>query len=742
MSFNIQFVPTSYFSSKGYLEVPGHRGSLPICSRESTLGLFSPKENGRNILLTVQNESRELPVSVDIQELVNKLLLSNEDLYTIRNERNLASRTNILSSIVQKKLRGRSLQELCSPLNCNLREQDLIKFLDDMQNIFNLGPLFLEDLTKSFESLWKEYCVSPYDTFFPIAHKLLEKISKEENKTNLKKSLEKISISLHSPSLLSEGRTNSPELTTLKHTALAALNAANSTYRERPTLPSTSIASSPLTTTPLVTGTVQKNFLSWFASDDEIISYLGLDEWSSDGNKAEALRKIIECFREKNHTLDLSRLNLTSLPNNLKFEFVKHINLSQNKITDISMLSQFIRIETLDLSYNNFSERDGIQNFLPLKRLENLRSIKLLHMSGDRKLLKEKIKTELEHCETIEWVDERNSHLTFSRRPGELLGNFLNRRNAEFSSTSAPANRRTLRVVPHSNPLSLLQEHINEGPLKSLNISSLTSKDANIIPWLTRIVGQDAYTSLNLWENVALRPDLSKKVLEVLHEANRNPKFFKDILTPLISESLLDCGDRTLYFLNEIIRRMELIKTEDLPTQEALLVFKKYFSVSIIKEIARDSIQQRAEGLPINQRELLEGEELEVVLDLLIRFKAPLAFSKGRFTDLEKETREKFLNDSSIKLTSTLKSEDEWINYLASDPDWKERLLNQTPSLKSKLKTLKESTRDPQVESLEMDKDNISSAEYLRVYAEIRKSYEALELSIFREETLNALKSI
>ena len=433
-----------------------------------------------------------------------------------------------------------------------------------------------------FETLLKEYQETPYEKFFLFSQKILEKIISDPDKQTSKDWIEKLILDLQS----------NPETEPLH---LHILNLIIST---RENLDKLSL-NPPQERTETRTQ-VHSTYLKRIARDEEIYSYLDLDNWQSADNKKEACRRIIDCFRKKNHKLDLSGLNLTTLPELPDFFWVKELDLSKNEIQTLEPLSAFKYLETLDLSYNKMSKIDGIPNFLPLKKLERLQSLKLLYMGGSSNLLMNRIKKDLANCDHIEWTDRFTlAPCSFSRRPGELLIDFLPRRNRALDplsifsaltiSSSIPSIAETTDPSPSENALSHALEVLQ---ITDLDISSLTSQDSNILPWICRLAGQDKHRGLIFAQDEELRPVLSNKVREILECARDNPDFFKNILTPLVSDSIILCGDRTLYNLNEIIRRMELFKTKDLSLEECLEIFRKYFPVALVKKIARQSIEE------------------------------------------------------------------------------------------------------------------------------------------------------
>lgn len=482
MNSNLNFIYNNKFSRNGTLIVPGHIGESPSCHIKQIWE--TPKEH---IFFVVKNNSSL--ISVKISELTRKLNLNSEDILKIESEKDANKRSIILRNIVvhknilKKQERETSLLKFFSPELAILRQSEPEKLLEEIQNIFNSGQVSLDCLIHIFETLLKEYQETPYEKFFLFSQKILEKIISDPDKQTSKDWIEKLILDLQS----------NPETEPLH---LHILNLIIST---RENLDKLSL-NPPQERTETRTQ-VHSTYLKRIARDEEIYSYLDLDNWQSADNKKEACRRIIDCFRKKNHKLDLSGLNLTTLPELPDFFWVKELDLSKNEIQTLEPLSAFKYLETLDLSYNKMSKIDGIPNFLPLKKLERLQSLKLLYMGGSSNLLMNRIKKDLANCDHIEWTDRFTlAPCSFSRRPGELLIDFLPRRNRALDplsifsaltiSSSIPSIAETTDPSPSENALSHALEVLQ---ITDLDISSLTSQDSNILPWICRLAGQDKH---------------------------------------------------------------------------------------------------------------------------------------------------------------------------------------------------------------------------------------------------------
>lgn len=88
----------------------------------------------------------------------------------------------------------------------------------------------------------------------------------------------------------------------------------------------------------------------------------------------EALRKIEVTKKEKLHYLDLRGLQLEEIPIQiLEIPWIQALSLSDNKISDISLLSQMTQLHKLALTHNS------IEDISVLEGLPKLRFIFLAH---------------------------------------------------------------------------------------------------------------------------------------------------------------------------------------------------------------------------------------------------------------------------------------------------------------------------------------------------------------------------
>jgi hypothetical protein len=712
----------------GYLKIPGHHGEFPPyeIERRWPLGRKSGAIDG-NISFEVGKKK----LSIAVEELIKKLKLDAEQIEILKEESNLAERTTILRDFVtfknalEKGKRGELLFSVFSAKTYeDLRNNPPESFLEEVQKIFAMGPISLSHIIQSFELLSKEE-FSEY--FFVISPLLVEKISLEEDKILRKKGLDETIRILESFPGTSELRLD-PRFSHM----LDRVQQARAEIRSE---------------VEAHTQPIQKIRLRWLGSNQAIYNYLELDSWETGGDQIEASKRLIACFRNQSLKLDLSDLRLTNLPLCLKkLDWVEDLNISKNQIQDLTPLSGLRRLTTLDLSFNPVGGRDGISHFTTLNKLEQLQSVKLLHMRGSARIVEDLLRTDLKNCDHIEWTDEWTIHRTFSKRPGELLRNFWKRREREFRSLPDTLNQMSLisekaPLVDDPQDAAVLTNHslaLERLRLTNLDISPLTEKDPHIISWIHRLAIDEGFKGFK--KDPETMEMLSKKVPEILQYALENDEFFEKVLRYLLFLSSIHCGDRTIYYFNEIVRRMELFKTvhrmktsevsdqnleKPIPLEEALAIFRKYFPIALIKQVARQSIEERTQTASREIKEELEAESLEIELDFLLRFKerfqgeftVPLALNNAIFTGTGKETREEFLQAAEQKIRDSLESHKAWIQYLGEDPDWRRYLLKYRPELQSPLEQTEQTFRNEGEERMQrLATGEIAECTYITEY--------------------------
>jgi hypothetical protein len=270
--------------------------------------------------------------------------------------------------------------------------------------------------------------------------------------------------------------------------------------------------------------------------------------------------------------------------------------------------------------------------------------------------------------------------------------------------------------------LGLLRANIEDEALQRINLRPFINYDKTIISWLKRLTNGERDTPMPAWNLPQTREALSRHVLEILRSAQQDPVFTKEILLPLINDSMTSCSDRTLYCLNEIIRQLELYTTKDLPVSKAIPVFAKYYRLFLVKELARASAERRN----------VLHEEIEVQLDFFQKLAIELPFLQTQYSHLYRASSQE-IQEAASTLSQKLDHLLEWVRYLCLDPFWQKRLFAENPALKVEFERIEES----KYEELEVILANSPNHPALLKELEIRHNQKIVEiLSLFALQIL------
>ncbi len=102
----------------------------------------------------------------------------------------------------------------------------------------------------------------------------------------------------------------------------------------------------------------------------------------------EAKKRIKQCLKNSDSFLDLSNIDLKSIPELNSLPNLRKLNLSKNHITQIENLDGLTRLFELDLSDNNIEEINNISNLSSMKYFSFLASFgKLAYLDLSNKPL-------------------------------------------------------------------------------------------------------------------------------------------------------------------------------------------------------------------------------------------------------------------------------------------------------------------------------------------------------------------
>ena len=434
-------------------------------------------------------------------------------------------------------------------------------------------------------------------------------------------------------------------------------------------------------------------------SDEMLMSLLDLDSWQTEGNKAEACRRIINCFRHSFISLDLSNLRLTSLPHSIgQLLTIKHLLCHNNRLTSLpDSIGRLVELEQLSCGKNQLTSLPDSIGLLPkLKKLYCFNNLlRNLMNSIDRLQSLEQLLCHANQLvELPEWIG-RLSHLqkldcryNFNLRVlPDTIFNLPNNCAVDLSSTGLSEN-----VLNHI--LATRSEQGYAGPGFSLSIPAARSSEdrslkellsqtysklkrpipdgieklyhdhdqnENLRSWLARLSwtadGQNAEELKTLfYDNIAAILQLA------IDDSN-----YRAIFQTVLMQASETCGDRvTLSIVHLDLARQ--LATLDRSNLSALADFLKRgeLTVHLLTEIAQQKIQT-----------MRLVDEIEVYLAYLIHLKndlkIPFSIQGMHFFTLSKLTVED-LNRAKELVLAQLSNEDTVANYLASNPVWLEAL--------------------------------------------------------------------
>ncbi len=343
----------------------------------------------------------------------------------------------------------------------------------------------------------------------------------------------------------------------------------------------------------------------------------------------------------------------------IKSPSLKILSLS-GKCRDLSFLEALPLLESLSLSSN--------------PALKNLASLKYVPALMELSLKNNKNLVTLSGIEPL--IRLIKIDLSYTPIRNRSLLNDLPKLKYHISDTHP------LGMLIEKSTLGLLRMNTEDESLQRVNLRPFIDSHRNIASWLKRLTNGDLYVPMPAWCLLETRTALSRHVLEILTFAQQDPVFTKDILLPLVNDSMTSCIDRTIYYLNEIIRQLELYRTKDLPVEQALLAFEKYYRLALVKELARESAERRN----------ILHEEIEVQLDFFQRLDVKLPFLDTTYTNLPWiKAPDQEIEDAETELSQKLEDPLEWIRSLCLDPFWQQRLFIANPALKVEFDRIEES---------------------------------------------------
>jgi Leucine-rich repeat (LRR) protein len=293
--------------------------------------------------------------------------------------------------------------------------------------------------------------------------------------------------------------------------------------------------------------------------DETIADFLGLNTWESEGNTAEAKRRIIACVQNMGDELDLRMLELTSLPVGIgQLMQLKTLNCSHNKLIElpkeIELLTQLIK---LDCSSNRLTS-------LPAE-IGQLIQLTILNCSANYQL--SSLPVEIGQLTQLITLDCSHSKLTSLPAQIRQLAQLQELFCTSNQLTSLPAEigqlaQLTILDCSHNKLTSLPAQIRQLTQLTTLNCSSnyqLSSLPA-VIGQLTKLqilhCSENNLTSLPAWIK-----QLTK--LTTLNCSNNRLSSLPAEIGQLTQLTTLDCSRNPLTSLPAVIKQLTQLSTLD-----------------------------------------------------------------------------------------------------------------------------------------------------------------------------------
>lgn len=446
--------------------------------------------------------------------------------------------------------------------------------------------------------------------------------------------------------------------------------------------------------------------------------YNGVTAWAEqyapDEQRAIAAERIVDAYLNKRLTLDLSKLNLTSLPTHIaSLSGLMQLNLSTNQLTDIEPLRNLSNLIQLDLPHNQLSHIDALSNLTGLLFLElvsnkltslralstlsQLRSLGLdnnaitdinplsaLTQLGMLTLSNNQITdaSPLAHLSAIEHINISQNRLTYI--PPGLL---------ELPKTSLIyliSNRFSEAVIRQVGTTMNRAEY--NGPRLYFSIDDASAQADQAQP-LTNIVAQwyqathsdelNAFPE-EVWREIANEPEahnfslflerlyhtvnstkpvFQTKVLNWLARLEKDPALRKEIFLNA-KEGLGTCEDRVSLTFNAMKQRELVLNVErgmyDQKLESLISVARQIFRLTELEKIAYEKVQRLNF---IDEVEVYFAYQVKLAKEL----KLDIDTSEMRFFEVSYVT-ESDLKDASRKVRD--KENKEFSSYLASWAPW------------------------------------------------------------------------
>lgn len=399
--------------------------------------------------------------------------------------------------------------------------------------------------------------------------------------------------------------------------------------------------------TPLLIGKIGR-LISHFQtlhslSKADIEATLHLTTWEAGPNTEIAKLRILSCYLENKPSLDLSNLELTSLPESLNLLNIKNLNCSNNSLSALCALPNHLK--TLICSHNRLSSLPELPSGLTN-------------------------------------IDMEDNFITVLPPLPPSLSNLICINNLIRTPPYTPPGTIATFSLRKKPPINLLMETLQElagadfsDSLEEIN-PSIFNEDfvQDFMNWYDLLKHQPDFQTLIGQKNLALL------LLKTVSLSSKDRDYF-DLVKAALSEALDTCTDRSLYYLNFITVARKLKETASVANKISIL--KGGFAFSFLEKIAKEIIELRliAKSFSLG-RDLLEQEiqeikkeEIELYLALQIKLKDHFCFptetTSMRFSGLDRLSEQEILFAKTL-LYSKLENREDFLDFCATEESWKE----------------------------------------------------------------------
>ncbi|MES2198887.1 MAG: NEL-type E3 ubiquitin ligase domain-containing protein [Chlamydiota bacterium] len=336
------------------------------------------------------------------------------------------------------------------------------------------------------------------------------------------------------------------------------------------------------------------------SSTEYISQVLGLNTWETTGNKEEAITRILDCFKSSSESLDLSNLELSSLPSELFLHLpqLTGINLDKNHLTSIT-LPEMPNLASLSLVANSLTSitlpdmpalkrLDLSRNSLTSLSLPDMPNLMILMLSNNR-LASITFPTSMPNLKVLllsnNQLTERPNHDNYLRLElTDFVGNL-------FENTVDQSN----------NPLKpFVNKLLKDSPFKNFDDAPLREHPVlfnQIHTWLDKLKTASDFRE----GNSRSQASFSERIISILDLVSKEPAF-KEIFQVALSEALTSCVDRSALFLNSIELNKMIFSKEDQSLPKIASFLKGAFALDKINKISTEFVARHRVPCNPNRR--------------------------------------------------------------------------------------------------------------------------------------------